>query len=169
MKFFKRLCKVVRNPEYISSYWWKLVREFKLFDFDYKFLNGYSFPPKSVCLILTEKCNLKCVMCDIGQRNAQMSSQASFPIVESITKGDEMMTLEEWKTLVDDIVKKRWEPLLLLTGTEPFLYKHLLQLIEYIIANNLRLHITTNGTNLSNHADKLVDLCKKPDSITINL
>ena len=169
MKLFKRLCKVARHPEYLPSYWRKLVREFKLFDLDYNFLNGHSFPPKSICLILTEKCNLKCVMCDIGQRNAQMSSQASFPIVKSITKGDEMMTLEEWKMFVDDIAEKRWKPLLLLTGTEPFLYKHSLQLIEYIIANNLRLHITTNGTNLSNHADKLVDLCKKPDSITITI
>ena len=169
MKNFKELCKVIKSTEYIPSYWRKLVREFKIFDFDYKFLNGHSFPPKSICLILTEKCNLRCVMCDIGQRNAQMSSQASFPIVKSITKGDEMMTLEEWKTFVDDIVAKRWKPLLLLTGTEPFLYKHSLQLIEYVIANNLRLHITTNGTNLSNHADKLVALCKKPDSITITI
>lgn len=169
MKIFKELCKVVRNPEYIPSYWRKLVREFTFFDFDYKFLNGYSFPPKSVCLILTEKCNLKCVMCDIGQKNAQMSSQVSFPIVKSITKGEEMMTLEEWKTLVDDIAAKRWKPLLLLTGTEPFLYKHSHQLIEYIIANNLRLHITTNGTLLSHYADQLVDLCKKPDSISITI
>ena len=109
MKLFKRFCKVARNPEYILSYWRKLVREFTFFDFDYKFLNGYSFPPKSVCLILTEKCNLKCVMCDIGQRNAQISSQATFPIAESITKGEEMLTLEEWKTLVDDIAAKRWK------------------------------------------------------------
>jgi len=169
MKLFKRLCKVARNLEYIPSCWWKLVREFKLFDFDYKFLNGHSFPPKSICLILTEKCNLKCVMCDIGQRNAQISSQATFPIAESITKGEETMTLEDWKTFVDDIAEKRWKPLLLLTGTEPFLYKHVLNLIEYIVVKDLRLHITTNGTLLSHYADQLVALCKKPDSITITI
>lgn len=169
MNRFKRFWKVAKNPEYIPSYWRKLVRGFTFFDFDYMFLDGYSFAPQSVCFILTEKCNLKCVMCDIGQRNAHMSSQTPFPIAESIRKGNEMMTLEEWKTLVDDIVAKRWKTLLLLTGTEPFMYEHTLELVEYIVANNLRVHITTNGTHLYKHADALVDLCKKPDTITITL
>lgn len=108
-------------------------------------------------------------MCDIGQRNAQMSSQASFPIVKSITKGEEMMTLEDWKALVDDITQKRWTPLLLLTGTEPFLYPDILELIEYIVTKKLRLHITTNGVLLSGYASQLVDLCKNPDSINITI
>ena len=93
------LCKVERNQRYISSYWKKLVREFKLFDFDYKFLSGYSLPPKSICLILTERCNLKCVMCDIGQKNACNSSYPGFPLVESIKKGGEPMTLNDWKMI----------------------------------------------------------------------
>jgi MoaA/NifB/PqqE/SkfB family radical SAM enzyme len=89
--------------------------------------------------------------------------------VESITKGEEMMTLEDWKRFVDDIAEKNWNPLLLLTGTEPFLYQHVLNLIEYIVAQGLRLHITTNGTLLSHYADQLVALCKKPDSIDITI
>jgi len=108
-------------------------------------------------------------MCDIGQRNVQNSSHSTFPLAESIGKGGEMLTLNDWKTLIDDIAKKRWDPLVLLTGTEPFLYPHLLQLIEYIVAKNLRLHITTNGTLLSRHAGQLVDLCKKPDFISITI
>lgn len=112
---------------------------------------------------------MKCVMCDIGQRNAQISSQAAFPIVESIEKGKETMTLEGWKTLVDDIVEKRWEPLLLLTGTEPFLYPDLIQLVEYIVAKDLKLHITTNGTLLFQYAGQLVNLCRKPDSVNITI
>lgn len=169
MKFFDLLCKIIKNPIYIPSYWRKLTREFKFFDLDYKLLNGYSFAPKSICLILTERCNLKCVMCDIGQRNAYNSLQATFPLAESIGKGGEMMTLDDWKTLIDDVVKKRWKPLFLITGTEPFLYSHLLELVEYIVAKDLRLHITTNGTLLSQYADQLVDLCKRPDSINVTI
>jgi len=169
MRPLRLLRKVVRNPEYLPSYWRRLVREFALFDLDYRFLNGYSFPPRSICLIVTERCNLKCVMCDIGQKNAQESSQESFPLAKSIERGGEMMNLEDWKMLVDDIVKKQWKPLLLLTGTEPFLYPHLLHLVEYIVTKGLRVHITTNGTLLSHYASKLVDLCKRPDSINITI
>ena len=79
------------------------------------------------------------------------------------------MTLEDWKALVDDITQKRWTPLLLLTGTEPFLYPDILELIEYIVTKKLRLHITTNGVLLSDFASQLVDLCKKPDSISITI
>ena len=169
MKFFKLLDEVLNNLEYIPSYWRKLVREFSFFDFDYRFLNGYSFPPKSICLILTERCNLKCVMCDIGQSNAQHSSSKTFPLAESIVRGREMLTIGDWKALIDDIVRSGWNPLILLTGTEPFLYPQLIQLVEYIVAKNLRLHITTNGTLLSKYADQLVDFCKKPDSVKITI
>ena len=169
MKLFKLLCKVIRSPEYIPSYWRKLVREFKLFNFDYRFLNGYSLPPKSICLILTERCNLKCIMCDIGQGNAQLSSHETFPLVESIKKGTEMMSVSDWKAFINDVAGKRWEPLLLLTGTEPLFYPNVLELVEYIISKDLRVHITTNGTLLYQYVDQLVDLCKKPDSVNITI
>jgi MoaA/NifB/PqqE/SkfB family radical SAM enzyme len=169
MTFLQQLSKVIKNPEYIPSYWRKLVRECTFFDVDYRFLNGYSFPPKSICFILTEQCNLKCVMCDIGQKNARYSPETAFPLADSLTKGGETITLEDWKQVVDDIVKKGWRPLLLLTGTEPLLYPQVLQLVDYIVANNLRLHITTNGTVLSRFADRLVDCCTKADSLTITI
>jgi MoaA/NifB/PqqE/SkfB family radical SAM enzyme len=169
MTFLKQLSKIVKNPEYIPSYWRKLVREFTFFDVDYRFLNGYSFPPKSICFIVTEHCNLKCVMCDIGQKNAHSSSETTFPVADSLTTGGETITLADWKGVVDDIVKTGWRPLLLLTGTEPLLYPKVLQLIDYIVLNKLRLHITTNGTMLSRFADQLVDCCTKLDSLSITI
>ena len=169
MKLIKPLINVLKEPAYLSYYWRQLSREFRLFDFDYRFLDGYSFPPKSICLILTEHCNLQCVMCDIGQENAKNSTKASFPLTASINKGESALKLENWKQLVDDIVAKQWDPLLLLTGTEPFLYPQVTELIDYIVASNLRLHITTNGTLLSRYAENLVDLCTKPGSITLTI
>jgi len=169
MSLLKQLYTIVKNPEYMPAYWRTLGREFSFFDFDYRFLSGYSFPPKSICFILTKQCNLKCVMCDIGQRNAHLSSGETFPLAQSIEKGGTAMNLDDWKNLVNDIAEKRWKPLLLLTGTEPFIYLHVLELVEHIVANALRLHITTNGTLLSSFADRLVDLCTKPDSISITI
>ncbi|MDX1778608.1 MAG: radical SAM protein, partial [Thermodesulfobacteriota bacterium] len=169
MRLIKPLINVFKEPAYLPYYWRQLSREFRLFDFDYRFLDGYSFPPKSICLILTERCNLQCVMCDIGQKNAKNSTTASFPLTASINKGESALKLENWKQLVDDIVAKQWDPLLLLTGTEPFLYPQVTELIDYIVASNLRLHITTNGTLLSRYAENVVDLCTKPGSITLTI
>jgi MoaA/NifB/PqqE/SkfB family radical SAM enzyme len=169
MTIIKQLTKVLKHPEYIPSYWRKCVREFTFFDLDYRFLNGYSFPPKSICFILTEHCNLKCVMCDIGQKNAHCSSETAFPLADSLTKGGETITLADWKRVVDAVVKTGWRPLLVLTGTEPLLYPQVLELVEYSIAHHLRLHITTNGMVLSRFADRLVACCKKPDSLTITV
>ena len=165
----KPLMNILREPAYLQYYWRQLSREFRLFDFDYRFLNGHSFPPKSICLILTEQCNLQCVMCDIGQKNAQNATVASFPLTESISKGETALKLENWKQLVDDISAKQWDPLLLLTGTEPFLYPQVTELIDYIVSRNLRLHITTNGTLLSRHAETLVKLCTNPGSLTLTI
>ena len=169
MTFVQHLSTVIKYPDYLPSYWRKCVREFTVFDFDYRFLKGYSFPPKSLCFILTEHCNLQCVMCDIGQKNAHHSSAELFPLAASLEKGGETLTLQDWKQVVDDLVGKGWNPLLLLTGTEPLLYPHVLELVDYIVANNLRLHITTNGTVLSRFAEALVDCCIKPDSLTITV
>ena len=169
MRLIKPLINVLKEPAFLPYYWRQLSREFRLFDFDYRFLDGYSFPPKSICLILTERCNLQCAMCDIGQKNAQNSTTASFPLTASINKGESALKLENWKQLVDDIVAKEWDPLLLLTGTEPFLYPQVTELIDYIVASKLRLHITTNGTLLSRYAENLVDLCTKPGSITLTI
>jgi MoaA/NifB/PqqE/SkfB family radical SAM enzyme len=108
-------------------------------------------------------------MCDIGQKNAQNGTAASFPLVESINRGEQTLALEDWKRLVDDIVSRQWYPLLLLTGTEPFIYPQIMELIEYITANNLRLHITTNGTLLHRYTERLVDLCTKPESLTVTI
>lgn len=169
MILMKLLKKILSDPAYLPYYWWKLCREFTLFNFDYRFLNGLSFPPKSVCLIPTEQCNLQCAMCDIGQRNARNLSPGLFPLTESISRGEGTITLDDWKRFIDDMVKRHWNPLILLTGTEPFIYPQILELIDYITANKLRLHITTNGTLLSRYAEKLVDLCVKPDALSVTI
>ena len=108
-------------------------------------------------------------MCDIGQKNAQNSSPESFPLTASINKGETELKLDDWKQFVDEIVSKKWNPLLLLTGTEPLVYPYVTELIDYILANSLRLHITTNGTLLHRYAKHLVDLCNKPGSLTITV
>ena len=169
MGLLKPLTTLMQEPAYIGSYWRRLTREFRFFDSDYRFINGYSFPPKSISFILTETCNLKCLMCDIGQKNGRKHDKDYSPLTEAVSRGEGLMSLADWKLLLDDIVRMHWHPLVLLTGTEPFLYPEILELVKYGIARNLNFHITTNGTLLSRFADQLVDLCKKPDSLTVTI
>ncbi len=165
----KSVQTVLMNPAYLTTLRRRASREFRFFDFDYRFLDGYSFAPKSICLILTEACNLQCRMCDIGQRNARQQGAAFSPLTTAIAGGDEDMTLGDWKRLLDDIAHMNGHPLVLLTGTEPFLYHGIMELLEYGLSCGINYHITTNGTLLQRYADQLVALCTKPDALRITI
>ena len=158
----------IQHPANWPGYCRKLVRSFDFFNIDYRFFHGYSFPPKAVCLILSERCNLRCRMCDIGYKNAH-SGQADSLLVQSITSGPDEMTPEDWLRLIDDLARFKPRPLVLLTGTEPFLYPHIRDIIQHIAATGLQLHITTNGTLLEPHAAWLATACKSPFGIDITV
>ena len=98
----------------------RLLHGFNFFNADYHFGRGCSLPPKSVCLILSRACNLKCRMCDIGRANAGELSGEESPLVSSMHNGPDPMQLEDWITLVDQLAEFTPKPLLLLTGAEPF-------------------------------------------------
>ena len=147
----------------------KLIHALDFFNLDYRFLSGYSFPPKSVCLILTEKCNLKCAMCDIGRFNANAERARSSTLVKSICDGGEEMNLDDWLRLINELSRLTPKPLILLTGTEPFMYPEILPIIEAVIRKKLSLHITTNGTLLARHARGLVELCQASRGVDISI
>jgi MoaA/NifB/PqqE/SkfB family radical SAM enzyme len=107
-------------------------------------------------------------MCDIGRQNADPSREVS-PLVESINEGQESMALEDWLKLVEDLSSFSPKPLILLTGTEPFLYPDILALIKSIIEMKFSLHITTNGTLLSKYGPRIVDLCQSIPDIDITV
>lgn len=108
-------------------------------------------------------------MCDIGRSNAQTNEASFSSLTEAIVRGKDLMSLDEWKHLLDEIAGMSGHSLVLLTGTEPFLYSRILDVLEYGLSLNLNFHITTNGTLLSRFADHLVKLSTKPDSLRITL
>jgi Fe-coproporphyrin III synthase len=169
MRLLKPLQRVLRNPVYLGMLRRRAIREFRFFDCDYRLLDGYSFAPTSICLILTESCNLKCRMCDIGQRNERQEGAAFSPLTDAITRGDEEMTPADWKRLLDEIAVMNGRPLVLLTGTEPLLYPRMLELLEHGLSRGINFHITTNGTLLQRCADQLVALCTRPDALRITV
>ena len=169
MKIPQLIHRTISNPTLAVSSYRKLMHAFDFFNLDYRFASGYSFPPKSVCLILTEKCNLKCAMCDIGRLNTDPAQGETSPLVKSIRTGEEDMSLDDWRTLINDLSRFSPKPLILLTGTEPFMYPEILKIIETIVEKKLSLHITTNGTLLSRYARGLVALCQSSFGIDMTV
>jgi MoaA/NifB/PqqE/SkfB family radical SAM enzyme len=108
-------------------------------------------------------------MCDIGQRNERQEGAAFSPLTDAIASGDEDMNPSDWKRLLDEIAGMNGRPLVLLTGTEPFLYPRIVDLLEHGLSKGINFHITTNGTLLQRCADQLVALCSKPDALRITI
>lgn len=168
MKTYHLIQKALSTPEFFTAYYQRLFHAFDFFNIDYRFLRGYSFSPQSICLILTEKCNLKCKMCDIGQKNRQLHNVTSL-LVKNIQNDSVPLTHDDWLQLIDNIALFPRKPLVLLTGTEPLLYPDILSIIHSITQKNIPLHITTNGTLLSHYAVQLTELSRKPYAIDITV
>ncbi len=64
------------------------------------------------------------------------------------------LQVSEWYDIIDRLA--RFKPRIHLSGGEPFLYQGIADLIEYIKEKKLFLTITTNGTLLGEHAERLV-------------
>lgn len=97
---------------------------------------------------LTEKCNLRCRYC--------MPEQG----VE-LTKSNELLSLDEFKTISELFVRACGIKKIRLTGGEPTVDKRLLPLLEHL--NSLRfsglstIALTTNGLTLGRFADSFKD------------
>jgi MoaA/NifB/PqqE/SkfB family radical SAM enzyme len=81
----------------------------------------------------TYRCNLKCVHCSLWDR----------------PEGEEEMTLDEMKHVVDDLKKFLSLPALDILGGEAFLRPETMELIRYATAQGVFIKIVTNGTMLN--------------------
>jgi MoaA/NifB/PqqE/SkfB family radical SAM enzyme len=147
----------------------RLLHGFNFFNLDYRFAQGRSLAPRSVCLILSRACNLKCLMCDIGRANAGAAPPEGSPLVQAMHGGDDPMTLPDWLSLIDQLAGFVPKPLLLLTGAEPFLAPHWRAIAAHILHKGLRLHITTNGTLLQQCTEELLSMCPRPSALDITV
>ncbi|MBP7089140.1 MAG: radical SAM protein [Candidatus Omnitrophica bacterium] len=102
---------------------------------------------------ITNKCNLKCKICDQWKVNAELFSKE--------------LSTEEWFSFIDS-AKRLNAAVIVITGGEPFLRPDLFEIIKYIKKNKISSHICTNGTFLDKvTVNKLKEA--KPDSISVSL
>ncbi len=104
--------------------------------------------PESVSFTLTNACNLRCKMCGQWGEEGYMNSKM-VPVKN--------LELEKWKSLVDELVENNVTSVLL-RGGEPFLFRGIMELVNYINSKKIFISIDTNGTLLHKYADELVQL-----------
>ena len=107
-------------------------------------------------LYLTHKCNRGCPFCF-----------ARKVLKESGGNIDEILTIEEVKTLIDHFPNQFREFGIL--GGEPFLYPHLGELLELLWQNNIAPKIFTSATNLLPYSLKNIDISKAPVNFIVNV
>ncbi len=107
--------------------------------FSYHILQNRALLPETVNIYPTFRCNLKCKMC-----------------FEKYAETENELSITDWLKIISRI--KKFYPRIHISGGEPFIYKDIIKIIEYIKKQNLYLCITTNGTMLETYAEALVRL-----------
>jgi Fe-coproporphyrin III synthase len=116
------------------------------------FRNGYAHWPLTLFLSINGRCNLKCRMCDIGQNKCDsmfyknLAGAAEQPLD---------FPFERFKSLMDEV--QHFRPYIAVTTTEPFLYPHIFDAVEYARSCNLLMNITTNGLLVEKNIDEILD------------
>ncbi|MBL8029302.1 MAG: radical SAM protein [Fibrobacteres bacterium] len=120
---------------------------------------GYSAPfPEGIDLLLTDRCNLRCKMCD--QWNPDISRTKNISSLES-----QELELDHWIRVIDEC--KPYNPVITLVGGEVLLYKGFDAIVRKLSEENMNWTLVTNGLIL----DRKLVLLKKypPKEITISL
>lgn len=112
--------------------------------------NGYAKFPMTVFFTINGRCNMRCRMCDIGEKNHESmfyhnlagENGADFPI-------------SRFKTLMDEFEPHK--PYISFSTTEPFLYKPLFEAIDYARFRGMNLNVTTNGLRVEKFIDEIFE------------
>lgn len=114
----------------------------------------FGFPlyqPDSVSLIITDRCNLKCKMCEYWNQDS---------------KGKGPLGLKEWEELLDDLEREDVRQIQF-TGGEPLISPDLFSIFRAAKSNGFETTLLTNGTLIDEkNCGSILDLV---DSIYISL
>lgn len=109
---------------------------------------------RQVSLRITDMCNLRCHTCGQWGDNGYLLGQS----LKELKQRE--VPVEKYKSFVDDILKQGWSPLWYIWGGEPMMYPGLLELLHYISDRKMPITMVTNGTNVAERVDDIMDTCK---------
>jgi MoaA/NifB/PqqE/SkfB family radical SAM enzyme len=94
--------------------------------------------PTQATVVITQRCDLACVHCNVSATSL---------------KGPELITLETWTTVLDDLERLKIFKVVL-SGGEPFVYQDFDRLLEHFARKRYLKSILTNGTHITKeHAE----------------
>jgi MoaA/NifB/PqqE/SkfB family radical SAM enzyme len=121
---------------------------------------GHSAPPTNLSLNLTNRCNLKCVMC----RGIRLGQEV--PENRPWYSRAQELPLEDWTRLLEEAAPFR--PWLYVTGGEPLMYPHFRDFVREAKKRRLVVHLQTNATLLAREADFLVEMGVEAVNVSID-
>jgi MoaA/NifB/PqqE/SkfB family radical SAM enzyme len=105
--------------------------------------------PQFISFTVTNKCNLRCRMCGQWSENGY--------IKQNPTSINNQLDPDTWKRLVDEISGHKIR-FILIRGGEPFLYKGIMELLQYINSKGIFISVDTNGMFIDKFADDLIKI-----------
>ncbi len=121
---------------------------------------GYSAPPTNLNLCLTNRCNLKCVMC----RGIRLGQEV--PANRPWYSRARELSLGDWTRFLEEAAAFR--PWLYVTGGEPLMYPHFREFIQEAKKRRLVVHLQTNATLLAREAEFLVEMGVEAVNVSVD-
>lgn len=117
---------------------------------DYHLYNGAARPPSTLCIKLTNACNLACKMCGQPRENLPPDNIKHAPA--SFFR--QTVEIDRYLALIEEV--SRFRPNLYLWGGEPFIYRDIFQLIRHAKKHRMTCQINTNGLYIKKYAQEIV-------------
>jgi MoaA/NifB/PqqE/SkfB family radical SAM enzyme len=149
-----------RNPAIISTVLRMEYRHRLGIPRDRRCRPGFSAPPTNLSINLTNRCNLKCVMC----RGIRLGQEV--PENRPWYSRARELALEDWIRLLDEAASFR--PWLYVTGGEPLMYPQFRNFVTEAKKRHLVVHLQTNATLLAREAEFLVEMGVEAVNVSID-
>ena len=146
----KILRLTVKNPKLAAAKAAITWRNRATVRWDYYLKRGQARPPATLCLKLTNACNLACKMC--GQPREHQASGSVKYAPEPFFR--QKVEIEHYRALIAEI--QGFRPNLYLWGGEPFIYHDIFELIRCAKQHHLTCQVNTNGLYIKKYAQEIV-------------
>ena len=139
---------LIENRKFIEDFIEMVIRKTIWNKIDYLREDNIVRPPIQVGLKLTNRCNMRCLMCaQWGESGYHLSKENQMPVQEEIP-------FSAYQKLFYDL--KEFKPKYYIWGGEPFLYKDIFKILKELDELKMTSSLVTNGFNLENDAEQIV-------------
>lgn len=137
-----------RDPSLVISMARGGYRQLVKLKMDYRNEDGSSSALWLLSLRITDRCNHRCAICAQWGKSGYNARDDTPKVVGEVP-------FETYKRVIDEVAPRKVH--VYITGGEPFLYKPMVPLVNYIKEKSLTVQIVTNGVGLEKNAQTIVD------------